>query len=515
MAGRRSDKRSMDHVSDTATSLLKSDKGGGMKKKFLLLSLATLVLGTMAAISGDYDLQALNARLADQEARLANQDAMLNDLRARINFERSGTAGVAGPAGSAESLLSIRKNAAVTVGGLVKTQYVYTNAKIDMIGDIEQPGLGMRRVADWKTGDLSIGDAEVAVKIDVNDNFDAFLNIDLHSDFKNDYHNAQTYYVRWKNICNTGFGIKVGRDDLVFGEDGVGELDSYVQGSGDGLGSINLTDSLKFLNVPDITVVPPHNGRDIKGVTQITPYWEGLDGKLSAELSFMQHIYEFDTTYASTTTDILLPMTIYARQKDGVMKFRSRNYGLGTMSARIRYSPIEDLKLTLSAANYHSNGNSHVGLLTGLLGSAGLGSAFGYELDPFFKKNNTLVGLAFNYRPRYFNRLAVWGQWIYGNNVSFIRGMDSHALNFGLSYDFMDRLTAFVQGDWLRTKYDNAGVNLKGQAWAVYAGLQYRLPYGAYFEAGWKHEKNKYKLSGATLAKIKADTIYGMIGFNF
>ena len=447
--------------------------------RFIVPALLLALSATVYA--GDQDVNALMAKLAAQEARLAAQDARMAAQEARINDLNAKFANNTPKEGDApEGIMSIQKNARVTVGGVVSTRYQFSRAKIDSGYDLADPSTTRPvygRAVDHKTGSLFLNDAELAVQVDVNDHFDAFLNIDLYGDGGEVYGNAMTYYVRWKNICETGFGIKVGRDALVFGEDGVGELGSYAAGSGEGLGELGHG-----------WVIPPHNGWDMDGVTQVTPYYEGWDGKLNLELSFMQNVWNNGP-----------------RGEDAVIeseagRIRSRNYGLGTMSFRAVIEPVEGLWLSGSIVNFRSNG-------------------FGAD-DPGYShaKNNTATSLAFSYRPVCFDRVNVWGQWVHGWNVDNIDSLDSDAFNFGLSFDLTDALTVFAQGDYLRTGMDTNGVRFRGKALAWYGGVMYNFGNGAALEAGWKHERTDHHYSGATAtgkAKGVANTVYAHLGFEF
>lgn len=94
--------------------------------------------------------------------------------------------------------------------------------------------------------------------------------------------------------------------------------------------------------------------------------------------------------------------------------------------------------------------------------------------------------------------------------------MDSDSLNTGILFDFTDRLTGFVQGDFLRVKNRQSDEWNKGKAWAFYTGMKYVLPYGVNIEAGWKHERIAYyERGGNKHTTITGDTIYGHLGFNF
>ncbi len=492
-----------------------------MKRFYLVFAIALAVAGGAWAGEGDYDIRQMQDRLAAQEARMAEQDARMNDLQAKV-ASGMGLGRASEEGNTADNVLSLRKNAKVTVGGLMTTKFQYTGGKIDSVyDDAGQNTLPMGKRAEVRGSDLAITDAEVHLQVDVNDHFDAFINIDLQNN-ASDYYMAKQYYVRWKNICDTGFGLKVGRDALVFGDEGFGYLASYAASGGDGLSETPsefqrhsgfyapaFDDDGNFTNAlaANGSLIPLHNGWDVSGVTQITPYWEGLDGKLKLELSLMQNIYE-DTPYANWTES----GAYYVRNSNDMSKVRSRNYGFGTASFRATYEPIENLKFTASVANYRSNGSS---------GPDGAGSLTGYELDNYMSKNNSVFGLAASYRPACFDKLFVWAQYIHGNNVYFYRGMKSDVVNFGFAYDLTERMTFFAQGDYLRTSYDYkggdfAGVNNQvGKAWSFYTGLQYSFDYGVSLELGWKHEKIWYKQNGSTIVKGKGDSLYALLGFEF
>lgn len=463
------------------------------------------------ALAEDIDVRALQAEVAAQRA-------VINDLQAKLKYDDAN----ANYAGAPEAILSLEKNACVTIGGLLNTRYYYRNAKIDSvlpnpdyernIDPIGQPILGSyQRRARLKLGDFTISDAKLYVKIDVNEHFDAFLQMDLESSDNPKSDNAEKYYVRWKNICNSGFGVRVGRDALVFGEDqGMGVLASYTK-SGDGAfkdtqwgsyiggyyntnndwgyGLANLRRSTFGGRTGPGSFLPAHNYWDQGRIIQVTPYWEGLDGKLTAEVSFFQ---EEDNWSARRNNDS--PSQIL---RHGATTYKSRNYGFGSVSARIGYMPIEGLKLSASVVNFHDKGAV----------SSWLGNGF--------RKNNTAVDAAVSYRPSFFSRLNLWGQYIHGWNVNHLEDLDSDALTFGGSIDLNECWSVFAQGDWLRTKDKYRNLDSKDTAWAVYGGVRYVLPYGVNFEAGWKHEQITWKNSGTKIAKGKGDTAYVHVGFDF
>ena len=436
-------------------------------RKFAVCAFAALI--GWAGMASAVDVRELQAKLAAQEAAL-------NDIEAKMSAENGD--------GTPEQMTSMRKNAKVTIGGLVTTGYFYTQGKVK-----EPNGAGgFTKTVDAKGGSLEVSDAELELEIEVNEHMDAYLLMDFHATATENYGTAKAYWVRWKNICESGFGIKVGRDSLVFGDGDaqVGYLDGFAQSSGD---SIARWDENGW--------VAPHNVWDIDGVTQITPYWEGFDGKLLLETSFMAHIWNDEVNLnggGDSTRNYI---------RNGVAYQHSRNYGLGTMSARATWTPIEDLRFSASVVNYHTNGTSEA-----------WDNEYGRD-DYDFAKNNTAAALSFTWRPCFFNKMNIWGQYIHGWNVAHIDDAKSDVVNFGVSFDLTEKLTAFAQGDYMRVSYDRTDGKFKQNAWAAYVGLIYDLGNGATLEGGWRHEKLTDKLNGDKFGKVKSDTIYATLGFEF
>ncbi|MCD8140722.1 MAG: hypothetical protein LUE17_13255 [Planctomycetaceae bacterium] len=459
------------------------------------LAFAACGLFASAALAEDIDVKALSAKLAAQEAALRDFEARMMTTGSEPNI--------------ADGITSLRKNATVTIGGLVTTGVYAGNVKRTAHnGNVFTNGLDPElspgvpnpeyRQADrvrYKGTSMELSDAELYVQIDVNDYFDAFLMLDLHNvgdDAADNFGLAKSYYVRWKNICETGFGLKVGRDAVAFGDDenAMGYLDGWAAGGGDGM---------DWWSVDELTAASPaHNGWKHEGVTQITPYWEGLDGALKMELTIFQNLW-------NENGDGLINSNAGNAWywKNGGREFRSRNYAVGSGAFRVQYSPIEDLTFTAGVINFRSD--RWVDPET----NQGFYNDGNYE----FAKNNTAVNLAFRYTPCFFDRLTIWSQWVHGWNVDHLKDYDSDVVNFGASLNLTDSLIFFAQGDYLRAKDDQ--YNEKHIGWAAYTGLSYELPVGAVLEAGWRHERVKVKTDGVVTEKVRANMLYANLGFEF
>ncbi len=528
-----------------------------MKLMRLAMCVAAFALVGKIALSEDMDVRALQAKLAAQEARL-------NDLQAKMYGAACGDEKKV-----ADGLTSLRKNAVVTIGGNVNTRYFYRSGKVESALDVrstrlngQEIGYGqdnrratrMREVGNMKYGDLRVTDAKVEVKIDVNDYFDAYVKMDLQDGDFARAGVAQNYWVRWKNVCNSGFGLLIGRDALKFGgvtpygiigswtknNDGYNDVIN-MNAMGETLGPRVLNDGQNMQgrafgargpdglgegmfvgngNMPTRTIW------DFSRTTQINPYWESQGGAFKAELSLLQSIDTRQNVAQLVNTD-------GTGSVNPVQEWRTVNYGLGSGTLRLTWKPIEGLKLVASAMNlYAKNWNGRWGARQGLANS---GKPFKYDetqggvvanaVNTHWvdgagaiqtNDSNTAINLAFEYRPCFFDRVNIWGSWTHGWNEGWIKDMDSDTISYGFGFDVTDQLIFFAQGDWMRVKNQQGNLWHKASGWAAYAGLTYTLPYGVNLEAGYRHEVINYKdRNGFKHTKGTADTVYAHLGFNF
>lgn len=497
-----------------------------MKCMRLAMCVAVFALIGGIAFSEDMDIRALQAKLAAQEARL-------NDLQAKMNYSKGG--------GEAEGVVSIRKNAVVTIGGTVNTRVFQHTGKVKSAMLNPDPAVspatyradGRQKVADLKATDLKISDAKLKFKIDVNEYFDAYLQLDLHDAHgrENTSGVAQKYYVRWKNVCNTGFGLIVGRNDIIWGPGNqAGTAPTGWMGAYD-YESTTDTGWKRDLNPATTTspygpsygegmfvgnggMTPTHMGWDYSRTTQINPYWESQNGAFKAEVSIFQSFDRIDGNRYTRNN----------YQGDTHRDRRSINSGLGNYSARLTWKPIEGLRIVGSVINFHQNvsytDNDGVVYVPGMRGNRGAGGSMfmiGNVANGIrANKNNTATNLAFDWRPCFFPKLKIFSAWTHGWNDGWVDNLDSDVIQAGFSFDFTDQFTFVALGEYLRSKNKNATDWHKATGWAVATALQYRLPYGVNLEAGYRYEKIGYKnRAGYKHTTSDVNTVYGHLGFDF
>lgn len=464
--------------------------------------------------------------------RLEGQSARLFDLQ-RKHAQKPGAAAL-----RAKRATTLRKSASVTVGGMLETRYFYHAGTLESalvpvtrgrVVQGYQPGYrasGRRDRADYKMGDFKIAEARLRFNIEVDKHIDAYLQIDLASSEtrrKDVCGIAHNYWLRWKNIRDSGFGVLVGRNNFAWGDremDGIASgylgaafymntLDGGVLGLGKA--SVGLAPDGRNYNQGEgmfvgwATLLPHHTGWYHFRTTQINPFWEGYGGRLRLDLSLFQSLDRL--TGESRTVG---PRT----DGDGTRQYRSINCGLGTGSARLIWKPLEDVQVTLSAVNFRQ-GNAHDGYSNGFDGRWGpwnLGSA------DRVASNNAAVNTSLILRPVFFRRLKAWGKWTRGWNEGWVRDMGSDVVNCGAALELKKGLTLFAQADYLKVDNDHRDVLVwhKARARAFYSGLAYKLAYGANVELGWRREKVAYRdRAGYTHTKVRLDTLYAHVGFLF
>ena len=472
-----------------------------MKLMRLAMCVAAFALVGGKAISEDMDVKALQAKLAAQEARL-------NDLQAKMYSASCEDEKVI-----ADGLTSIRKNAVVTLGGEMQYKYQFYKGEVKSAFNATNPG-SVEKVWDTRYGRHKVADAKLEMKIDVNEHFDGYLKLDLHDGGRKTASIAQNYWVRWKNVCNTGFGLKVGRDAIAFGGlKGDMSWDSWGHGQED-LAS-NAIQGFSLASLPPSTpagpggvpaafnaygegmfghgtsYVPNHTTWGDSRTVQLTPYWEAQDGSFKAEVSFFQTIQDRQG-YSTRNREV-----------------RAINDGLGSVSARLTWKPIEGLTISGSIMNQHAKNRDGVwGYPYGETWTAGA---------PYrTASNNLATNLAFRYTPCFFDKVTLWAAWTHGWNEGWVKDMDADTLAVGLELAATKALSFYGMGDFIRVKNDNGVIWHKANGWATDFGLKYKLPYGVTFKAGWRHEQIDYKARGGFKhTKVKADGVFGAIDFVF
>lgn len=458
--------------------------------RWVVCAVAVVLAGVAAA--EDIDIRALQAKLAAQEA-------LLSDIEAKMGENGDGD-----KPGVPDGMTSLRKNATVTIGGEVTSAYYFLQGKVESkysgmqtdsddspVRDergryrLESASADNRRVKirDYRYTQYDLVDAKLEGKIDVTENFEAYFKFDLQDGARpRGAGMAQQYWVRWKNIADSGFGLLVGRDSLKWASSSpYGYWDNWEQDINDMSWAMFadtwLDSSGAFYGMSVQSGVPNRPALSGNSRTmQITPYWESKNGAFKWEVSFFQ-----------------LPEFIYDQHSEyqvgSTLRQRGANDGVGSFSSRVTWKPVEDFTIRGSIMNLHAKHRD-----------GGIWEYFhggDFETDNWVETspNNFATNLGFEYRPSFFKRLNLFASWTHGWNDGWVKDQSSDSITFSAGFDVTENLVAYALADHVRSKSKQGRDSYlyKAKGWASEIGLTYSLPYGVSFDVAWRHERMTYQ----------------------
>ena len=190
-----------------------------------------LLLLLPLARAGHFDAESIQKELELREVRIRDLQAKFEQANAEFGLEAARTA------------TGLRKTTTVNLGGMIETRYFYHSGKVEssltpirsgtIITGYQRDNRRSLR-AEYAGGDFKLAEARLRARIEAGKHFDAFLQVDLlSSEARRKYvcGTAHQYWVRWKNIRDTGLGILVGRNYLVFSDRDFEGISSGYQGA--------------------------------------------------------------------------------------------------------------------------------------------------------------------------------------------------------------------------------------------------------------------------------------------
>ncbi len=423
-----------------------------------------------------------------------------------------------------DRLLSIERNASVTIGGELRTNYIGSRGNFVDPGP-PPAGFGIDAPsgapAKSRTTDLQVSDARLAIDARIRYRWRARLEMNLngyegfHRVFRTrnpndpaagppytaDYPNLDwPYYVGEASLemlkaGHSGFGFKVGAFKPSFGlqtrPDLVGR--SYLDGPD--LVDSYLMDPLAYRN----GVRLPHAARFRDPVLAAMANYEMRD-IVRFEAGVFQELCDYPRGYAVA---------------GGRYKYRNDSPPPRSWQVGLSLLPLEGWELSATFRNrysrsrgihywadspyrwdFRSNGASGGGDpawddATAQWVDGGAGPAFGSRKN----EQSFIVGLAVEI-PN--TKLAVQLEYAHGWNQGFNKYLNSDDVNLGLSYRLTPLLTLFGQAEWLHLKDRSWMAQTAGGTWArdsrnnrlyrFLLGAQYELFSGMTVEAGWQYE---------------------------
>ena len=418
-----------------------------------------------------------------------------------------------------ERLLSLRKNASVTIGGEMRATYVghrggYTEP---------DPGdhlLGYRRRTRVKTGSLGISSANIDMDIRAGDRWRAYIDINLHG-----YHGinriarvtnpnspgaaAVTEYDRERPIDmidaaylellksgHSGFGFRAGVMNLPFG-----------------LGRRNRPNLIgkSFMDAPDLTGSYLMNPDSWDNAVRLPHASRFIDPVVAALVSYeMRDIIRFEAAVFQDSEG----RRQYSRNDGSHRRRRTDSPVPRSWQVGFGILPLEGWELSAHFRNRYSESrgvhywadspyrwdfrNNMASGGSDPVWNAGLGQWTDGGAGPRFgsrsNEQSSIVGLAVEIPD---TNWAIQAEYAHGWNQGFNKYLNSDGVNLGLSYRLTPFLTLHAQGEWLHLK-DRSWMAATAGGWErdtrnnhLYRaafGAEYELLRGLTVEAGWQYE---------------------------
>lgn len=469
----------------------------------LALAFITLVVSMNSASAGENE---------DLYAQLMRRYDVVNDeLRktlADLDYESP-------MPGYPERLLSLRKNAEVTIGGEMRTTYVYSKSTWQDLSFGDAAGFPGK--SESKLGDLGIHTAKLLVEARIGTRWRAFFDLDLN--LQHGLHN----YKRLRNpnppgTVNPSRAYVVEDRDELINQAYIELLKDGHSGFGFQAGQMKLPFGLwarptlfaqSFLDSPNLTgsYLMGQEGWNDRGLLPHASRF--LDPVLAAMINYeMRDIVRFEAALFQENEEELVT------NASGERRYRRNHVAPRSWQVGFSLLPLEGWELTAHFRNRNSRnkgldvwtnspsrwdfagnwasagGNPSWNFARGQWDDNGTGPGFGAREN----EQAVIVGVAVEI-PN--TKLAVSAEYAHGWNQGFNKYINSDNVNLALSYRATPFLTLHAQGEWLHVK-DRSWMADAGAGWQrdtrnnhlyrLMLGAEYELGRGLTIEAGWQYE---------------------------
>lgn len=498
-------------------------------RAFLALAIACSGIGQAAEDSPD--IQALLRRLDSVNADVEDALASMVD---RYPYATPGN-GIAYDS----RVLSIQKNAEVTIGGDFRVNYTFANSNfVDQ--SVRDPFVNSGL---WRSslGDLALTKQKMFIDARVGRRWHGYIEMNLASESSsrtiyetvnpngpgrpvqttypaqrlesaiND--NLGEAYVELLKDGHSGFGFKAGLIDLDWGVSAKPDLFLQSYMANPDLNGSYLMNPVGTTQSPRL----PHASKLAVPVMALQASYE------------MRDIIRFEV---AAFKDAHLPEDSVFIDAGG--KYVSRDPGFRSWQVGASILPLEDWELSVAFRNrynkgrglsYWANSPFRSDFRSNLAGGSrdpvwngsewadsGTGESFGSRKS----EQALIVGLALEI-PN--TNLSVFAEYAKGWNQGFNDHIDSDNVNVGLAYRLLPRLTLYAQGEWLYVKdrswmvSTSSGESLRDVRMnrltrAMFAA-EYELMSGLTLEAGWQVENWHFKSSYTPSRKtLRSDLFY-------
>lgn len=415
-----------------------------------------------------------------------------------------------------QRLLSLRKNAGVTVGGEMRVNYSASRASYSgpFFGPAT-PGLGLP--ARTKAGDLRVATANLNLEAWAGDRWRAYFDVNLHGysgyhritrlrnpnrpgepislDYESDnfVDNIDELYLEFLKAGHSGFGFKAGLMKLPFGL--LNRPDLFAQ---------------SFLDAPDLTgsyLMQPLNWDRAVRLPHASRF---VDPAMALMFNYeLRDIIRFEGGVFQEREG----NSVYSYRGEGATRYRTDSPLPLSWQVGFNILPLDGWELSATFRNRYSrsrgvhywadspyrydfranlaSGAANPVWDNGQWSDSGTGSGFGARHN----SQDFVVGLAVEV-PN--TNLAVRVEYAHGWNQGFNKYINSDDVNLGLSYRLTPFLTLHGQAEWLFVRdkswmvADGAGGwardSRNNQLYRFLLGAEYELLRGLTLEGGWQYE---------------------------
>ncbi len=457
-------------------------------------ALGALLLVCVAGVAVADDVASLREELADMRAKMAS-------------LESAQMAPAAG--GDAESLLSMKKKAAIKIGGgLTVCAKVYerdTDPTADFDGD-GIPGSDENNdgIIEW-TEDDDITHSQMgfspSLKIEAKATEDTkvYFKLDL-DDTGSDGDLVEEAYFEWKHVAGTNWKIWFGKDEIEFGiDESIGDMDGLVHGGATLFGSL-----------PASSEGSPANNH---GWAPDNDFPGERDNRFA-----LQAAYEFKDLLTWYVSVFQAETGMYEDADDDTLLFQS-------FSTAIKASPFEGFDAEIGFIRFHNeSAEHHDGDPAFDCTTAGDQSRGGTALTQVqieserkhLENDQYAISLGGSYSPKG-TSVTIFAEYLHGWDWGYDDRVDTDTVQLGLTWGVTEKIDLGIMGEWAEMDRDDAfdGEFSEVEYWNLYLTGYYTLnsnvKLGLEYMHQWFDGDLKYFDTAPRTANLEADADY--LGF--